>query len=361
VRERASLYRGHRFPAEVIAPAVRLYLRFALSYRDVEELLAERGVQVSYETVRRWVAKFGPFYADELRRREACPGRTWHLDERAVRLRGQLHWLWRAVDEHGTTPDVLLHEHRDDAAAERLFRRLLVVTDGAPPARIATDKLGSDAAALRRVLALRGAEHLQVRPAVGATIAWSRRTSRRGFARVSCGVSSPPYPCNDSWMPSAACATCSARGVTSSPPRRTARRCASASRGGAQWPGWSRADPTDGCVLSTAAPANRPAGVNVTTPHAGSRRERAHGCADRGLHVGLWRRRWRKGLSPRSRRVLRAQLTLRLHMAIESCGVVPQRPEAEREPSMAATHRSRRDEELFGRFRYLPHPPSGDA
>ena len=82
--EHASLYRGHRFPAEVIAHAVRLYLRFALSYRDVEELLAERGIIVSYETVRRWVAKFGAQDAAELRKRERPPGRTWHLDEMAI-------------------------------------------------------------------------------------------------------------------------------------------------------------------------------------------------------------------------------------------------------------------------------------
>ena len=80
----ASLYRGHRFPREVIAHAVRLYLRFALSFRDVEELLAERGIAVSYETVRRWVAKFGGQYAAELRRRAAPPGRTWHMDEMAA-------------------------------------------------------------------------------------------------------------------------------------------------------------------------------------------------------------------------------------------------------------------------------------
>ncbi len=82
--EHPNPYRGHRFPREVIAHAVRLYLRFALSSRDVEELLAERGVQVSYETVRRWVMKFGPEYVEELRRREARPGRTWHLDEMAI-------------------------------------------------------------------------------------------------------------------------------------------------------------------------------------------------------------------------------------------------------------------------------------
>ena len=161
--EHPNPYHGHRFPAEVIAHAVRLYLRFALSYRDVEELLAERGFQVSYETIRRWVTKFGAWYAAELRRREARSGRTWRVDEMAVRLGGRLHWLWRAVDEHGQTLDVLLQEHRDTAAAERFFRRLLIVTDGIPPARITTDKLASYAAALARLPEFAGAEHQQVR------------------------------------------------------------------------------------------------------------------------------------------------------------------------------------------------------
>ncbi len=164
--ESASLYRGFRFPREVIAHAVRLYLRFALSYRDVEELLAERGVQVSYETVRRWVAKFGPCYAEELRRREARPGLTWHLDEMATRVGGRLHWLWRAVDEHGRTLDVLLQEHRDTAAAEVFFRRLLAVTGDVAPERITTDKLGSYAAAKARLPELARAEHVQVRAAL---------------------------------------------------------------------------------------------------------------------------------------------------------------------------------------------------
>ncbi len=163
--ERASLYRGHRFPAEVIAHAVRLYLRFALSFRDVEELLAERGVQVSYETIRRWVTKFGAQYADELRKRERR-GRTWHLDEMEVRIGGRLHWLWRAVDEHGQTLDVLVQAQRDAGAAERFFRRLLAVADGVAPAQITTDKLGSYAAALARLPELAGVEHLQVRSAM---------------------------------------------------------------------------------------------------------------------------------------------------------------------------------------------------
>ena len=158
-------YRGHRFPREVIAHAVRLYLRFALSYRDVEELLAERGIQVSYETVRRWVAKFGGQYAEDLRKRAARPGRTWHLDEMATRVGGRLQWLWRAVDEHGQTLDVLLREHRDTAAAERFFRRLLAVSDGVPPERITTDKLGSYAAAIVQVPGMSSVEHVQVRAA----------------------------------------------------------------------------------------------------------------------------------------------------------------------------------------------------
>ncbi len=162
--ERPNPYRGHRFPREVIAHAVRLYLRFALSFRDVEELLAERGIQVSYETVRRWGAKFGSYYAEELRRRAPKAGRTWHLDEMGVRVGGRLHWLWRAVDEHGQTLDVILQERRDTAAAARFFRRLLGNTGGAPD-RITTDKLGSYAAALARVPEMQSVEHVQVRAA----------------------------------------------------------------------------------------------------------------------------------------------------------------------------------------------------
>jgi putative transposase len=147
----------------VIAHAVRLYLRFALSYRDVEELLAERGLHVSYATVRRWVAKFGGQYADELRSREVHRGRTWRLDEMAARVGGQTQWLWRAVDEHGQTLDVLLQAHRDTAAAERFFRRLLAVADGTPPDRITTDKRGSYAAAILRVPEMQRVAHVPVR------------------------------------------------------------------------------------------------------------------------------------------------------------------------------------------------------
>ena len=122
--ERPNAYRGHRCPREVIAHAVRLYLRSALSFRDVEELLAERGIWVSYVTARRWVTTFGGEYADELRRSEGHRGRTWHLDEMLVRVGGRRHWLWRAVDEHGQALDVLLQERRDLARGCRAARRL---------------------------------------------------------------------------------------------------------------------------------------------------------------------------------------------------------------------------------------------
>ncbi|MBA4157753.1 MAG: IS6 family transposase [Gemmatimonadetes bacterium] len=156
---------GCHFPGAVISHAVWLYLRFPLRFRNVEELLAERGIHVSYETVRRWVARFGPYYTLELRKREARPGKTWHLDEMAVRIAGKQHWLWRAVDENGTTLDVLLQEHRDTDAAERFFRMLLGHAGGAPE-RITTDMLGSYAAAIRRLPELASVEHLQVRSAM---------------------------------------------------------------------------------------------------------------------------------------------------------------------------------------------------
>jgi putative transposase len=180
VPERPNPYRGHRFPREVIAHAVRLYLRFALSFRDVEELLAERGVQVSYETVRRWVATFGASYAAELRRREAGRGRPWHLDEMATRVGGRLPWRWRAVGEHGQTLDVLLQARRDTGAAERCFRRLLAVAGGVPPERVTTDKFGSYAAALGRLPELARVEHSRVRSAVRCAV---RCTSRVEHAR----------------------------------------------------------------------------------------------------------------------------------------------------------------------------------
>ena len=110
-------YRRHRFPPEIIQHAIWLYLRFTLSYRDVEELLAERGLDLSYETVRRWVLRFGPLIARRLRRRPPRPSDRWHLDEMVVRIAGVRMYLWRAVDHEGEVLDILVQRRRDSRAA----------------------------------------------------------------------------------------------------------------------------------------------------------------------------------------------------------------------------------------------------
>ncbi len=196
--ERSTAPNGGRFPQVIISHAVWLYLRFPLSYRDVEELLAERGIEVSYESIRRWVAKLGPSLTTELRKREARPGRVWHLDEMAVRIGGKQHWLWRAVDEHGATLDVLLQERRDTDAAERFFRMLLGHT-GSAPERITTDKLGSYAAALQRLPDLERVEHQRVRSAQRCNNRVEQahqptRVRERRMGRFRCPVSAQRFP-----------------------------------------------------------------------------------------------------------------------------------------------------------------------
>ncbi len=118
-------YARHRFPPEVIQHAVWLYLRFTLSHRDVEDLMVERGLDISHETVRRWVLKFGPAIARRLRQRQPKPSPRWNLDEMAVRIAGERMYLWRAVDDEGEVLDVLAQRRRDKAAARRLVRKLL--------------------------------------------------------------------------------------------------------------------------------------------------------------------------------------------------------------------------------------------
>ncbi|MCX4461150.1 IS6 family transposase [Streptomyces sp. NBC_01728] len=144
-------YRGHRYPVEVISHCVWLYFRFPLSFREVEELLLQRGVIVSYETVRRWCAKFGQAYANGLRRRRPRPGDKWHLDEVFVRINGELKYLWRAVDQDGNVLDILVQNRRNKAAARRFFRRLMKKTQAVPRV-IITDKLRSYDAAHREVM-----------------------------------------------------------------------------------------------------------------------------------------------------------------------------------------------------------------
>src|SRR5436305_9647334 len=141
-------YRGHRFPASVIQHAIWLYLRFTLSYRDVEELLAERGLDLSYETVRRWVLKFGPLIARRLRRSRTRPSDRWHLDEMVVRIAGKRMYLWRAVDDEGEVLDMLVQRRRDTRSALRLMRKLLK-KQGFVPKLLVTDKLRSYACAFR--------------------------------------------------------------------------------------------------------------------------------------------------------------------------------------------------------------------
>ena len=141
-------YSRHRFPPPIIQRAIWLYLRFTLSYRDVEELLAERGLDISYETVRRWVLKFGPSIARRLRRQR--PSDLWHLDEMVVRIAGERMYLWRAVDHEGEVLDMLVQRRRDCRAALRLLRKLLK-KQGFAPKLLVTDKLRSYAAAFRRL------------------------------------------------------------------------------------------------------------------------------------------------------------------------------------------------------------------
>ncbi|WP_434520200.1 IS6 family transposase [Methylosinus sporium] len=151
-----SSYKRHRFPPQIIAHAVWLYFRFPLSLRLVEEMLLERGIAVSYETVRRWAMKFGPDYARRLKRKK--PGRRdiWHLDEVVISISGERRYLWRAVDQDGYVLDEIVQLRRNAKAAQRLLKRLLH-KQGCRPRRMVTDKLGSYTVARRKILS--GVEH----------------------------------------------------------------------------------------------------------------------------------------------------------------------------------------------------------
>jgi putative transposase len=133
-----SMYKRHRFPPEIIQYAVWLYHRFNLSARDIEDLMAERGIAISYESIRLWCIKFGPKYAKRLRRRHQGYGDTFFIDEVFVKIQGKQHYLWRAVDQDGEVVDVFLQSRRDGKAAVRFFKRLLRVSDS-EPRRIITE------------------------------------------------------------------------------------------------------------------------------------------------------------------------------------------------------------------------------
>ena len=147
-------YHRHRFPSIIIQQAVWLYFRFGLSYRDVEDMLAERGIDVTYETVRRWVLKFGTIIARKLRRGRPRPDGRWHLDEVFVSINGRQLYVWRAVDSEGEIPDILVQARRDHKAALKLMRKLLK-KQGFAPAAIVTDKLRSYGSVLRELGAAR--------------------------------------------------------------------------------------------------------------------------------------------------------------------------------------------------------------
>jgi putative transposase len=146
-----ATYPGYRFPAEIISHAVWLYHIFGLSLREVELILAERGVIVSHESIRQWCLSFGADFARKLRKRRPKPGDTWHLDEVFLRINGELHDLWRAVDQHGVVLDILVQERRNATAAKRFFQRLLAGLRY-KPRRLVTDGLRSYGVARRELL-----------------------------------------------------------------------------------------------------------------------------------------------------------------------------------------------------------------
>ena len=146
-----NTYKRHRFPPDIISYAVWLYYRFNLSHRDIEDLLAERGITVSRESIRLWCIKFGRLYARRLKRKHRGYGDTFYIDEVFIKINGKQHYLWRAVDQDGEVVDVYLQAKRDGAAAKRFFKRLLR-SHGTEPRKIVTDKLRSYGVAHRELM-----------------------------------------------------------------------------------------------------------------------------------------------------------------------------------------------------------------
>lgn len=145
------MYKRHRFPPEIIQYTVWLYHRFNLSHRDIEDLMSQRGIEVSYESIRLWCNKFGPQFARRLRRKNQGYGDTFYIDEVFVKIHGKQHYLWRAVDQDGEVIDVFLQKRRDGNAAKRFFKRLLRAHQG-KPRKIVTDKLRSYGVAHRELI-----------------------------------------------------------------------------------------------------------------------------------------------------------------------------------------------------------------
>lgn len=146
-----NIYSGYRYPAQIISHAVWLYHRFTLSFRDIEELLAVRGITVSYESIRNWCLKFGNHYCNTIKKNRGRLGDTWFLDEVFIKINDVLHYLWRAVDQDGDEIDILVQKRRNKRAAKRFFKKLLKGQQVAP-IKIVTDKLRSYSAAKRELM-----------------------------------------------------------------------------------------------------------------------------------------------------------------------------------------------------------------
>lgn len=170
-----SCLKGFRFPRSVIAYAVWAYHRFSLSLRDVEDLLAERGITVSYETIRSWISRFGSQFAAKIRRDRPQPSDKWYLDEVVIVIKGIKHWLWRAIDAAGDVLDILVQPRRNKRAAMRFFRKLF--KRWGKPRVLVTDKLGSYAAAKAELAP--GLEHRQHKGLNNRAEASHRHTRRR--------------------------------------------------------------------------------------------------------------------------------------------------------------------------------------
>jgi putative transposase len=156
MKNKKPLYHGYGNSPEIISHAVWLYHGFCRSLRDIEELLAERGINVTYEFIRQWCNHFGPAYTQILKKRSGRLGDQWYLDEVFIKIRGELHYLWRAVDQDGDTIDLLVQKRRNKQAAKHFFRKLLK-GQCASPGRMITDKLKSYSAAhAQRLLSVHG-------------------------------------------------------------------------------------------------------------------------------------------------------------------------------------------------------------
>jgi transposase-like protein len=205
-------YKRHRFPPDTIRLAVWLYYRFTTSLRDVEEMLAQRGIDTSYEAIRCWANKFGPAIAANIRRRRGRPDSVWHLDEMVVRIKGKRMFMWRAVDKEGEVLDVLVQKRRNKAAAMKLLRKLLK-NQGYVPDEIVTDGLASYPAALKTWAAA-----IAISPVDYATTTGSKTpTFPSDDESERCSASSPRARPSGSSPPTQRSTTPSIFNATSSP------------------------------------------------------------------------------------------------------------------------------------------------